>query len=1146
MTTEGAAAVTSADVERRIVSVLFADLVGFTPLSERLDAEDVATIQDAYFGVVRETVGRYGGQLEKFIGDAAMAVFGVPRARDDDAERAVRAGLALVAAVEQLGARLGLEAGDLRLRVGVNTGEVVHAVDGPDAGRVTGDAVNTAARLQAAADPGSVLVGEETGLAVADAIELESVGELALKGKAAPVRAMRAGALRPERSREVAMGRLRAPTIGRDREIERLTDRLATISHRSSERWLLVAPPGVGKTRLVEELALRVRDGAGTDQDEGALPLVWRMRLRPEPGNPFAPLVTLAADALRDAGFEREDPKLRDLIQGRLVAAGQPTARAAVVAEEMAILVAGAREPGPASDRSARFAAWLEGLDSLADGRPQVWLVEDAHWADPDLVAFLDAATEALSPGGKLIVVTARPTVVEVAPTWAHEEPARRRVELETLPSPDAGRLVEALVDDALPAELVAAIVERSDGNCLFIEELLRTWVGTGALVETETGWRLTIPPADVPLPATVQAIYAAQLDDLPPQARLAARRGAVAGRRFPLGALETLGVPSPSDAVDDLRRRAIVAGPLDDPLVGEAFSYRHALLRDAGYASLARSERADLHVRLARWLEGAAGDRALGMAAAIGDHLASAVDAAPALSREVVPGATRAQLALEAATWLERAGDDAMGSGAVATAAGLYRRAVALGDGASPIELSRRATKLGRALAPTGGVAEAEAAFVVAADAARAARAAGESGWRERFAEAVEALAGLLFERIRFVDAWRLGEDALVEMGDADDLPAARVRLARSRGRTGETNDASGWIADAERAIGTAEALGESAVAYEFRRDLMRARSEGGTATGDDWVAFRADAEAHGDVATIVSARLMEAAYRSEVDPAGAAAILAPARELAVARGLVERLGWLDHATADAALGAGDWDTALEAGMRAVELGERHGYDRISVRSWSALLPVASLRGETAVLGHCRHWFEERRGRLPDSPYGRVLHAGAAAWMRAGGIAAVGDDTNVDGVLVDADHLRASFDLWLAVSGFEFVAATDAIVDAWFRAGRLDWLAELIEGALAATLPPDSPGPSGAADFTLTRARFEAATGAVDAVLAAEHVRRALGELRAVGTPFWIARGLRLLEELGSATDEELTERARIERDLRVVRPALDPATAS
>src|SRR5215217_8882194 len=162
----------AAATERRIVTVLFADLVGFTALSDELDAEDVVTVQDAYFEMVRETVGRYGGVLEKFIGDAVMAVFGAPRARDDDAERAVRAGLALISGVEQLAARLGLEPGALQLRVGVNSGEVVHATSGPNAGRVTGDTVNTAARLQSAARPDTVVVGELTALTVGESVEL--------------------------------------------------------------------------------------------------------------------------------------------------------------------------------------------------------------------------------------------------------------------------------------------------------------------------------------------------------------------------------------------------------------------------------------------------------------------------------------------------------------------------------------------------------------------------------------------------------------------------------------------------------------------------------------------------------------------------------------------------------------------------------------------------------------------------------------------------------------------------------------------------------------------------------------------------------------------------------------------------------------
>jgi len=278
-------------VERRIVTVLFADLVGFTTLSEQLDPEDVATVQDAYFATVRDTVARYGGTLEKFIGDAAMAVFGAPRARDDDATRAVRAALALAASVEELGARFGLETGALRLRVGVNSGEVVHADSGLDRGRVTGDTVNTAARLQTAAPPGGVMVGPITALAVADAIQLAQASEIAVKGKVAPVRGSLALSAYPEPSRERAMGDLRAPMLGREREMATLMDAYRRIREGGIERWVLVAAPGVGKSRLLSELA------TGVEQDEDA-PVILRARLRPDGEGPYRAIGQLLGDAL--------------------------------------------------------------------------------------------------------------------------------------------------------------------------------------------------------------------------------------------------------------------------------------------------------------------------------------------------------------------------------------------------------------------------------------------------------------------------------------------------------------------------------------------------------------------------------------------------------------------------------------------------------------------------------------------------------------------------------------------------------------------------------------------------------------------------------------------------------------------------------
>ncbi|HTS14528.1 MAG TPA: adenylate/guanylate cyclase domain-containing protein, partial [Candidatus Sulfotelmatobacter sp.] len=394
---EAQAAAQRGEVERRVVTVLFADLVGFTTLAERLDAEDVALIQDAYFAAVRDAVARHAGRLEKFIGDAAMAVFGVPRGRDDDAERAVRTGLSLVEAVERLGARLDLDGGGLRLRVGVNTGEVVYAVDGPDAGRVTGDAVNTAARLQTAAEPGGVLVGEATQLAVAEAIELTAVAPLPLKGKASPVRSWRVVGMRAHRSRELAMGALRAPTIGRQADLARLQAGLRdALTGRRTERVLVVAPPGVGKTRLLDEFAAAAEPGTR----------LWRVRLRPEPGAAYEPLRGLF-DTARDGADTTPSA-----LPGRLAAAGLAPGRADVVAA--ALLVLGGVD-GPAAgtlsvrldDRAALFDAWLDGLDALAGERPQAWLVEDVHWASLDLIAFLEAATRRAAPAGRLLVATA-------------------------------------------------------------------------------------------------------------------------------------------------------------------------------------------------------------------------------------------------------------------------------------------------------------------------------------------------------------------------------------------------------------------------------------------------------------------------------------------------------------------------------------------------------------------------------------------------------------------------------------------------------------------------------------------------------------------------------------------------------------------
>ncbi len=528
------------ELERRIVTVLFCDLAGFTSLSDRLDAEDVAIVQNAYFEAVRYAVTRHGGTLEKFIGDAAVAVFGVPIAGEDDAERATRCGLAIAAAIEQLAARVGLEDGALQVRVGVNTGEaVVHPAPAAGEAMVTGDVVNTAARLQAMAPVNGVLLGPETTLAVAHIVELAAPAELSLKGKIEPVRAAQALAVLSEPARERAMGALRAPTIGRASELALLTSALEACADGVARRLTVVAPPGTGKSRLLDEVSdLAAERGAD----------VRHARVRPDALSAFRPIVDLIGRALASEGIETGD-ELRASLARQLEAE-----RAEVVASELWALLAGS-EDGAVDEaaetrRAARFAAWSEGLAALGDGF-EVWLVEDVHWSDPDLRAFLGAATEA-DRRGRLVVCTSRPSILEDDPAWVNEG---ETLALEPLSVVSTEELVRALVGDALPDDLMGRIAEESGGNPLFVEELLRSWAGSGLLEQSREEWRLMRPVADIGLPSTVQSIYAAQLDDLPDAARAVLRRASVAGRRFPREALAALGVDE-AEGVAALARR--------------------------------------------------------------------------------------------------------------------------------------------------------------------------------------------------------------------------------------------------------------------------------------------------------------------------------------------------------------------------------------------------------------------------------------------------------------------------------------------------------------------------------------------------------------------------------------------------------------
>ncbi|MGZ4332933.1 MAG: adenylate/guanylate cyclase domain-containing protein [Gaiellaceae bacterium] len=1067
-------------LERRVVTVLFADLVGFTSLSEQLDAEDVTLVQDAYFEAVRETVARHGGQLEKFVGDAAMAVFGAPRVREDDAERAVRAGLALVAAVQRVGAGFGLEPGALRVRVGVASGETVYGEASAERGPVTGDVVNVAARLQAAGEPETVTVGEATSLAVADAIELERLPPFDLKGKAEPVPAWRAVGVHAERSRERALGRLRAPTLGRGDELKRLGALVGTTA-----RVTIVAPPGVGKTRLLDELAA----GAGEA-------VVLRARLRPDVLSPFEPVGQLA-------GGPRTPGELVALAR----ASGATEARAAVVAELLGAV--GSAEVQPAAEREQLFAAWLEGLDAIAGERAALWLVEDVHWASPDLLAFLELAGGSPRTAGRLVVASARPVLLDERLEWVE---GGERLDLPLLPSPETEELVRELVGEALPAELVERVVERSAGNPLFVEELLRTWAGVGILAADDSGWRLVAPAEEVELPLTVQAIYAAQLDDLPPPARAAARRAAVAGRRFPRAALVVLGVEEPEPALDTLVRRALVSEADEDILLGPSHSYRHALLRDAGYASLARAERARLHVRLADWLVERPEQSRPMLAEVIGRHYAAALACAPSLARDI-GGLERDELRARAARWFETAARVAIGFAAWASARDLATRALELSD-EEGLDRARRVHLLGEATASAVGVDEARPLLEESLDAYRA---VGTDTARDGIVDAACALGRLLRAQAQFAVTEQLADGLLLELGERKDAATARLLVLRGSAVLSAWDDFDRARTDGERALALARSAGDPDAELEALQLLTSCTELDDELEGQRWAEIESLARSHERWELVVGALRMQATVLVDDEPERALSEVEHAGELAEARGLVDQIAWVDYDRTEAHLAAGSWDDAIAVGLRAVEAAEALNLFRIAVRTWFALRPIARARGRTDLIERAFPVFEGTRG-VSDSSYARVIVAAMDLAFAEAGL--------LPPFVPELEPRLASFDL--GYGDPSWIAALEAVIGSWLDAGALTDTRTALD-RLRASMEGRRVSQLALASQALMRSQLLLAEG--DAPAAAAEAERAL----ATRAPWWRSRALRALAAAGTATAEVFAEADALERSLGI-----------
>jgi class 3 adenylate cyclase/tetratricopeptide (TPR) repeat protein len=639
--------------QRKTVTVLFSDVTGSTALGERLDPESLRHVMSRYFDVARKVVERHGGSVEKFIGDAVMAVFGIPVVHEDDALRAVRAAADLRDGLAALNEGLVRDYGTtLELRIGVNTGEVV---TGTEERLATGDAVNVAARLEQAAQPGEILLGAETRAFVRDAVVVEALEPLELKGKAASVVAYRLVSVRsdaPSRPRRGVM-------VGRQRELGRLRAALAqALADGSCQLFTVLGAAGVGKSRLAYEFL----DGL-----EGAT-VVRGTCLPYGEGITYWPVVEVLKQLL---GAEPEE---------RLAGLGLDSSASRAIEAVLGdgSVVASVEEIAWAMRRL---------LEAVAVGAPLVVVFDDIHWGEEAFLDLVDHVADLSRDAPILLLCMARPELLDRRPSWGGGKLNATTVLLEPLAADDADSLVASLLDgSAADEELRARILGAAEGNPLFVEEMV-------ALVRASPGGPVAVPP-------TIQALLAARLDQLDPTERVVLERGSVEGRVFHRGAVQALS-PDEAELVGPLTalvRRELLRSDRPQFPGEDAFRFRHLLIRDAAYDGLSKATRAKLHERFATWIVERGADL-VELDEIVGYHL----ERAYRYRLELGPvGEAAQELSERAAERLTVAGTKAVARGDMRAATTLLARAVAL----YPSHDTRRLSllpSLGRALQEAG-----------------------------------------------------------------------------------------------------------------------------------------------------------------------------------------------------------------------------------------------------------------------------------------------------------------------------------------------------------------------------------------------------------------------------------------------------------
>jgi class 3 adenylate cyclase/tetratricopeptide (TPR) repeat protein len=951
--------------ERKVVSALFCDLVGFTAMSEGADPEDVDAMQTSYFAMARSQIEAHGGVVEKFIGDAVLGVFGVPAAHEDDAERAVRAGLGIcagAAGLQTLGGK------PLRLRVGVNTGEVLVRLDvAPGSGEhfVTGDTINTASRIQSIAPELGVAVGISTYEATKASFEYRELSPAVLKGKAERVRVFEPTASRARLGVDLTRSHDSA-FVGREIDLALLKGLFdKTVSTSSVQLVTVVGEPGIGKSRIVAELLAYA---------ESRVPgLTWRQG-RCLPYGDGVTFWALGEIVKAQAGIlESDDPTVAAAKIDGAVPAGPDRDW---LRQRLRPLVG--VDADSSAEREELFAAWRTFLEEVAEAHPTVLVFEDIHWADDAMLAFLEHLAGRAEGVPLFVVATARPELFERDASFGAGLANLNRVNLAPLTDAETEQLVAGLVGALVPPELQGPILERAEGNPLYAGEFVRLLGDKDLLVES--GGVVTLRKGlDLPLPSSIGALIAARLDTLPADRKAMLADAAVLGKVFWAGAVAAMGrreLVAVTDAMHELAGKELIRPARHSSMAGESeYAFWHVLTRDVAYAQLPRAARAARHVAAATWLENKAGERAEDLAEVLAHHWATALE----LSRASGQVDRAASLEPKALRYLTLAGDKATQLD-VAAAVASFERALALappGHEARP----RLLMKAANVVADTGRV-------------------------RESIELAEQAVAGLRDQGdlVAALDAMGVLEESYAMLADARRwvVDAERLALAETLPPSHEVVRAILSAATAESWAGRHEAalrLLDRALSMDDAfegRDELRVRAIRGWTRGLMWdsgglddirhAIARAVEDGQGSFAAIWQNNLAALQIPFE-GPASALETLRTALALARSRGLEAMTDAILGSTINALWNLGELDEAVEL-VR--ELEHRSAVDR-SVLSraegWSYEVLVLVLRGRVEEIEDRLDWIASTVRASGSAEYGVVgLGACAIAWAALGG----------------------------------------------------------------------------------------------------------------------------------------------------------------